>query len=405
MNVSNCIMVCDSAEHAGGISSVILAQARGLRAAGMNVFVFAAFGPIDSALCASANQVVCMQAEQSKRNHLTEIWNPSAVRGLALFLEPFSTTDTVVHIHSISMGLSPSIARALRAKGIAYIITAHDASWACPTGYFYNMQTAQFCLLEPLSLACLCSHCDKRSYVHKAYKICKTAVLDYGSNLKRDAAAIIVPSELLQQRLRSRVPSTTPVITLLNPVLAEDRGVRVGAGDAFLFVGRLWEEKGIVELLQAVGDRFPLVVVGDGPLQGSLAKRYTNVDFKGWLSPAGVEVEMRKAIALVLPSLCLESFGLVVTEALSQGIPVIVSDRAGASTMVQQGQNGYVVDMGVPQQLLDACALLMDAPHAAVLSLNAYTAYWENPLTTRNYIKGLLGIFSTIAPYSRKSVI
>jgi glycosyltransferase involved in cell wall biosynthesis len=405
MNVRNCILVCDSAEHAGGISSVILAQAQGLRAVGVQVFVFAAFGPIDGALRSAATSVECMQPLHTRRNRLTEIWNPSAARALANFLEPFSAADTVVHIHSVSMGLSPSIAQALLAKNMPYIITAHDASWACPTGYFFNMQTAQYCLLEPLSLACLASHCDKQSYAHKAYKVTKALVLDYGSHLKRGAATIIAPSEILRERLRSRVPRTTPVVTLLNPVSAGQRPMRSGAGDALLFVGRLWEEKGIVELLQAVGDSYPLVVVGDGPLQVPLAERYTKVVFKGWLSPAEVAGEIRKAIALVLPSIYLEAFGLVVAEALSQGVPVIVSNRAGASALVRQGHNGYIVDMGAPQQLLDACAVLMDGQRAATLSLNAYTTYWENPLTTGIYIEGLMRIFAAMKSCNQRSTL
>lgn len=398
MRVLNCIMVCDSAEHTGGISAVMLSQARGLQEAGVGVFVFAAFGPVDPGLRACTVQVACMHPARTRRNHLSEIWNPAAAHALERFLEPFNAADSVVHIHSISMGLSPAIADALRSKKIPYVITAHDASWACPTGYFYNMQTHEYCNLAPLSLACLCSHCDKRGYINKAYKVAKTLALDHGSRLKRDAAAIIAPSHLLRQRLLGRVPSTTPVRTLLNPVDAEDHGVRNETGDAFLFVGRLWEEKGIVELLEAIGDRYPLVVVGDGPLKDRLAMQFPKVIFKGWLSPAQVALEMRKAIALVLPSIYLEAFGLVVAEALSQGVPAIVSHRAGASTLIRQGHNGYVIDMARPDQLIDACSALMDKPHAAALSANAYATYWERPLSTGEYIQGLMDLFDSIDP-------
>jgi glycosyltransferase involved in cell wall biosynthesis len=402
MKVLNCIIVCDSAEHTGGISSVILAEVEGLRRVGVQVFVFAAFGPIDRALDDAANHVLCMHPQSAKRNRMREIWNSAAAHALKQYLEPFSVADTVVHIHSISMGLSPSISQSLRSKGMHYIVTAHDASWACPTGYFYNMQKAQFCLLEPLSLACLASQCDKRSYVHKGYKVVKMLFVDRISHIKRDAAAIISPSEMLSRRLRSRIPPKTPVITLLNPVNGDKEGVRKGEGEAFVFVGRLWEEKGIVELLQAVGERFPMVVVGEGPLRASLTKRYVNVAFKGWLSPIGVAREIDRAIALILPSIYLEAFGLVVAEALSRGIPVIVSDRAGASSLVSSGHNGYVVDMNDPQQLIDACALLMDKPRAAEMSMNAYKTYWLSPLTTRAYIEGLMNIFAGIGPHEER---
>ena len=396
MDLKNCIMVCDSAAHTGGISAVMLQQAIGLRAAGIRVYVFAAFGPADPALLHEASGVVCMLAAPRRRSRLAEVWNRASVPALQQFLSGFAAEDTVVHIHSLSMGLSPSIAQALRAEKIPYVITAHDAGWACPTGYFYHFGKAAPCTLEPLSRACLLSQCDKRSYLHKLYKVAKMVTLDQVSHLKRDAAAVIVPSDLLHQRLRSRVPATTPVITLQNPVNATDLGPRDTPGSRFLFVGRIWEEKGIVELLQAVGERYPLTVVGDGPRRAELALRYPQVRFTGWLAPEQVALEMREALAVVLPSIYLEAFGLVVAEALALGVPVVVSDRAGAAALVEPGVNGFVVDMAHPLQLTDACAALMDVPRAASLSRQAYVHYWRNPLSTAVYMTGLLAIYRAI---------
>jgi glycosyltransferase involved in cell wall biosynthesis len=284
----------------------------------------------------------------------------------------------------------------LRAEKIPYVITAHDAGWACPTGYFYHFGKGTPCTFVPLSKACLSSQCDKRSYLHKLYKVTKTVTLDYVSHLKRDAAAIIVPSALLRQRLLSRVPTGTPVITLQNPVNSADLGPRDHSGTRFLFVGRIWEEKGILELLQAIGDRYPLTVVGDGPRLAELAQAYPQVQFKGWLPPEQVAQEMREALAVILPSVYLEAFGLVVAEALALGVPVVVSDRAGAASMVEQGVNGFVVDMGQPRQLLDCCAALMDAPKASSMSRQAYLSYWRNPLSTSVYMESLLAIYRAI---------
>lgn len=405
MDIKNCVMVCDSAAHSGGISAVMLQQAIGLRAAGLRVFVFAAFGPADPALLQQTDGVVCMLAAPGPRTRLREIWNRAAALALQQFLAGFSAADTVVHIHSLSMGLSPSIAQALRAEKIPYVITAHDAGWACPTGYFYHFGKGSLCALEPLSPACVGSQCDKRSYVHKLYKVVKMVALDHVSRLKRDAAAIIVPSTVLYQRLRSRVPAGTPVITLLNPVNAPDLGLRDHAGARFLFVGRIWEEKGILELLQAIGERYPLTVVGDGPRRAELAQRYPQVQFLGWLPPAQVAREMREALAVILPSVYLEAFGLVVAEALALGVPVVVSDRAGAASLIEQGVNGFVVDMDRPEQLLDSCSALMDERQASRMSCQAYLRYWSSPMSARVYVAGLLDIYRAIGPPGKRGCL
>jgi glycosyltransferase involved in cell wall biosynthesis len=105
---------------------------------------------------------------------------------------------------------------------------------------------------------------------------------------------------------------------------------------------------------------------------------------------------MRQALAVILPSVYLEAFGLVVAEALALGVPVVVSDRAGAASLVEQGQNGFVVDMAQPQQLRSSCAALMEAPRARSMSRQAYVSYWRNPLSTSVYIDGLLAIYRAI---------
>ncbi|MCX8517396.1 MAG: glycosyltransferase family 4 protein, partial [Rhodoferax sp.] len=341
-------------------------------------------------------RVHCVYPQNPGRNYRTELWNTQVARAFGQFLQGFEVADSVVHIHSLAMGQTPAIAGPLRNKKIRFIITAHDAGWACPTGCFYNFQTHRYCPLQPMSPACLLTHCDKRTPLHKAYKVVKMVVLDQVSRLKRDAAAILVPSETLRQRLLGRVPAGTPLITLQNPVNAVQQDLPVQPGKAFLYVGRLFEEKGIAEMLQTIASHYPVVVIGNGPLQQRMAARYPQVVFKGWLPPEQVAAEMRQAIAVVLPTVSMEAFGLVVAEALAQGVPVIVSKRAGASSMVEPGFNGFVVDMDAPEQLLQSCRQLMDTRQAARMAHNAHSRYWTNPLSTQAYTEGLMRVLEGI---------
>jgi glycosyltransferase involved in cell wall biosynthesis len=50
----------------------------------------------------------------------------------------------------------------------------------------------------------------------------------------------------------------------------------------------------------------------------------------------------RTADVLIFPTLC-DGFGMVVTEAFSQGLPVITTSRAGAAEIVRSGENGIVI--------------------------------------------------------------
>lgn len=68
-----------------------------------------------------------------------------------------------------------------------------------------------------------------------------------------------------------------------------------------------------------------------------------------------------KSSVLVHPSLA-DGFGYVVAEAMASGIPVIVTDKTGASDLVVDGQNGYVVPAGDSQAISDRLAHLAGKP-------------------------------------------
>jgi glycosyltransferase involved in cell wall biosynthesis len=126
---------------------------------------------------------------------------------------------------------------------------------------------------------------------------------------------------------------------------------RAASGTRFLFVGRLIESKGLGVLLNAFA-RFrggELWIVGDGPLQGVLnqaAKADPRIRMLGFVEGKNLPAVFADVDALVLPSLY-EPWGLVVHEALANGLPVIVTDQvAAADDLVESGVNGYVVRAG-----------------------------------------------------------
>lgn len=57
-----------------------------------------------------------------------------------------------------------------------------------------------------------------------------------------------------------------------------------------------------------------------------------------------LEKIMDETDILVAPSICLETFGFTVLEAMSYGVPVIVSDCLGARDLVKEGKNGFIIN-------------------------------------------------------------
>lgn len=118
---------------------------------------------------------------------------------------------------------------------------------------------------------------------------------------------------------------------------------------AFLFIGRLVEEKGIHELLAGyrryrmeAAEPWPLKVVGTGHLQ-SIVGSEPGVEHLGFVQPQDLPSVMVGARCFVLPS-TREPWGVVVHEAAAARLPVIASYETGAVTaLVRDGVNGYIV--------------------------------------------------------------
>jgi glycosyltransferase involved in cell wall biosynthesis len=122
-----------------------------------------------------------------------------------------------------------------------------------------------------------------------------------------------------------------------------------------IFVGQLIRRKGVDLVLEAIA---PLVsehkhltftIVGDGEWRGYLQNQtYSmgldkHVHFSGVLRADQIPARIQQADVLVLPSRW-DGWGLVVNEALSVGVPVIVSNKCGASDLIRSGNNGYVFE-------------------------------------------------------------
>jgi glycosyltransferase involved in cell wall biosynthesis len=135
-----------------------------------------------------------------------------------------------------------------------------------------------------------------------------------------------------------------------------------------LFVGGLSQRKGIADVFAAVnnlGASVSLTVVGRKASGDCLVLDY-ELSRHRWipsLPHEGVLNEMRAHDVLVFPSL-FEGFGLVITEAMSQGTPVITTERTAGPDLITHGQNGWLIKAGVTQSLVQQLDELVRSPEA-----------------------------------------
>jgi glycosyltransferase involved in cell wall biosynthesis len=67
--------------------------------------------------------------------------------------------------------------------------------------------------------------------------------------------------------------------------------------------------------------------------------------------------QMREHDLFVFPSLC-EGFGMVITEALSQGLPVITTPHTCGPDVISDGVDGFIVPIRNPQAIVEKVELL-----------------------------------------------
>jgi glycosyltransferase involved in cell wall biosynthesis len=96
----------------------------------------------------------------------------------------------------------------------------------------------------------------------------------------------------------------------------------------FLFVGRLEKIKGLDDVIPLFREerRADLLIAGDGEYAASLreqARGIEGVRFLGRVQPDALARYYQHARALIVPSVCYETFGIILIEAFRQGTPVI----------------------------------------------------------------------------------
>jgi len=133
-----------------------------------------------------------------------------------------------------------------------------------------------------------------------------------------------------------------------------------------LFVGGLSQRKGIADLFAAVdhiGERVALTVVGKKTIGDCPALEEALGRHKWIPSLPHHEVLslMQEHDILVFPSL-FEGFGLVITEAMSQGTPVITTDRTAGPDLITDGENGWIIEAGSTAALQQAIENLIGKP-------------------------------------------
>lgn len=132
----------------------------------------------------------------------------------------------------------------------------------------------------------------------------------------------------------------------------------------FLYVGRLSQAKGLSYMFDALNkfkNEIELTLIGQRSTDNcsALNKALNENNYLGSLPHDEVLKEMRNNDVLIFPSL-FEGFGMVVTEAMSQGTPVLTTNRTCGVNFIENGENGWLVNAADVKQLQNTIQTILD---------------------------------------------
>lgn len=377
----------------GGAAKMAILTANSVRNKGLNVYFFAAVTrPEIKDLDPEVIRVVTHQHDiltdpNKGRAAIQGIWNRKAAAAMKALLSDLDPEETVVHIHGWIKALSCSIIGPIHAGGFKVVCSLHDYFLACPNGGFYHFQEHKVCHLRAMSLQCICTNCDARSYTQKLWRVGRHFVQNQLAAFRKKVQNYILVSPFSEQVLERYLPEDAARFMIPNPVEL-DQTIRRGEifRNRAVCVGRLSVEKGIhLACAAAVKYGFELTVIGDGPEKETLMVRYPEVDFRGWMNKTELVEELRNAALFIFPSLLYETQGLAVEEALALGVPVVVADVAAASGLVD-GRNGSLFKAGDVDSLGKmVLSYLGDQEKLVAAGAYAFRKYHQNPFPAARY--------------------
>jgi glycosyltransferase involved in cell wall biosynthesis len=361
-------------EFAGGTERVTLALARALQAAGDEVFVICGSDRPHAGIDVVGEQALGIRVHRIPRLP-SEPYGIDLRRAriLTLVEDLWTRHDVdVVHLHHWST-LSVRMLRSARLFERAAIATLHDLWPACPR-FFRRPPAGIVCPERDGRDACVpCAARDLEVPIERLAGAIRVRDREVRAELAA-AQFLCTPSAAAAAAIRLHVPWHGPIEVvphgLLEPAPPAPAANGRGAGGRLRIgtFGNLVADKGVALLVEAMAG-VPAELHLHGPflddafrtaVERLAARAGVALHCHGPYAASGAHPAAALDLA-VFPSLCDETYGLVVEEALARGVPAVVAD-AGALPERVAGGGGLVVPRGDVPALARTLARLAADP-------------------------------------------
>lgn len=300
----------------------------------------------------------------------------------------------VIHFHNVSLLGGPGV---LAYGNAVKLCTLHDHWFVCAMHVLWKYDREACTERSCLS----CTVAGKRPPQLWRYN---GAV----SRAAKHVDAFIAPSEFAREsHIRNGFPAPIKVLPHFIPdAFTENDGNGTAEADSrqyFMFAGRLEKLKGAQVLIEQFQSfkKADLLIAGTGEYEADLrqmASGADNIRFAGKVDQPALARLYRDAVAVIVPSLCFETFGLVALEAFAQATPAIVHDL-GALSEIARG--GGAVKYSTADELRAAMNDLVDHPESRERLAREAKANLLSNYTQQRHMSGYYAMISELTSARR----
>ncbi|MFC6978701.1 glycosyltransferase family 4 protein [Microbulbifer taiwanensis] len=303
----------------------------------------------------------------------------------------------LVHVHNYFPLISPAVFYVCKYLGVPVVHTLHNYRAICPTATFFHKGRIEERSLKESSWWTASKKVYRESYIGSFIVATMVEAHKYLGTWQNKVDRFIALTDFSRKKY---IDAGWPESKIsIKPNFIEDpftdRKVFRKTDAYGVFVGRLSEEKGVNVLIDAWKNiNFPLKIIGEGPLESIVSnKSADSLEFLGRQDRRSTLDFMRNADFIIVPSLCYETFGVVIIESFACGTPVIASRLGSFETMIEDGVTGLLFEPGSSESLIEKVQWMMHNRNLVFeMGLRARHEYLEKYTPENNY-KITMGVY------------
>ena len=261
--------------------------------------------------------------------------------------------DLVYIIHFVNK-LSPSVITGAKEMGVPVVLRLSDFFLLCPRFDFLSgTSICEDCLSKGYG-SCIKKRCVKGSLAASLIRVFGMKVHQL-MNVYKDVDAFVTPSLFLKEKLAANGFDRNKIHHIPTFTTSVTEETRQTVGNYGLYFGRIEVEKGVDTVVRAyelLKDHKAVIMGDDTSEEGERLKKY--------VKDKGLTNIIRNARFVMIPSIWYDNLPNTALESFNKEKPVIASNLGSLPELVNDGENGFLIDPYKPEELAEAVKKLDD---------------------------------------------